>query len=382
MVRRVIFWGTYDDDKPRVRILRDGLRDNGWEVVEINISPWRGVRDKSTIKGPLAFASLAGRLLLAYVSLIGRLIYQRELSKVIVVPYLGQFDVLVLSLLRPFVRRHIVLDIFISLYDTVVEDRNLLTARHPAARCLKVLERLSITRADLPLIDTAAHARRLESFYELSPYGISHVLVGVEDEQFPASAPIQKDAGSPLQVLFYGQFSPLHGIETILAAASQLADREIDWLIIGTGQDTAIMRRFLDGAKRHRVTWIEWVSYSELASAIAKADVCLGIFGDSEKAASVIPNKAFQIAAVGRYLVTRDGPGIRELFDERDAGVTLIPPRDPGALARALVELSESVKELRTEVYHQHHRAAIERRAIGAAFAEQIENSLSRASSP
>ncbi len=58
---------------------------------------------------------------------------------------------------------------------------------------------------------------------------------------------------------------------------------------------------------------IPWVDYDTLHQHIADADVCLGIFGTSAKAANAIPNKAYQILAVGRPLVTRDSPAIREL---------------------------------------------------------------------
>jgi hypothetical protein len=42
--------------------------------------------------------------------------------------------------------------------------------------------------------------------------------------------------------------------------------------------------------------------------------VVLGIFGAGRKAAMVVPNKVYQAAAVGRPLVTRDGPALREVL--------------------------------------------------------------------
>ena len=51
LMRRLILWGTYDAGKPRVRILREGLRESGVAVEEIHTDPWNGIEDKSQIRG-------------------------------------------------------------------------------------------------------------------------------------------------------------------------------------------------------------------------------------------------------------------------------------------------------------------------------------------
>ena len=53
----------------------------------------------------------------------------------------------------------------------------------------------------------------------------------------------------------------------------------------------------------------------------------------------MIPNKVFQILSAGRPLVTRDGPGIRELVTKAAPGIELIPPSDPDALVAAVERL-------------------------------------------
>ncbi len=50
-----------------------------------------------------------------------------------------------------------------------------------------------------------------------------------------------------------------------------------------------------------KVHWDDWIDYPQLHQRIAAADICLGIFGGSAKAASVIPNKVFQIVAMGNH---------------------------------------------------------------------------------
>jgi glycosyltransferase involved in cell wall biosynthesis len=52
----------------------------------------------------------------------------------------------------------------------------------------------------------------------------------------------------------------------------------------------------------------------------------------------VVPNKVYQAAAVGRPLVTRDGPGLREIL-EPETHCLACPPGDAAALAAAVERL-------------------------------------------
>ena len=51
---RVVCWGTYDLGKPRNRILLRGLRENNVIIYQCHKDIWKGVEDKSQIKGLLS----------------------------------------------------------------------------------------------------------------------------------------------------------------------------------------------------------------------------------------------------------------------------------------------------------------------------------------
>ena len=63
------------------------------------------------------------------------------------------------------------------------------------------------------------------------------------------------------------------------------------------------------------------------------------IFGASQKALSVIPNKVYQILAVGRPLLTARTPGIQSLLSPSSA-IELVRPNSPAAIVKGLRELS------------------------------------------
>ena len=45
----IVFWGTYDTGKQRVRILLQGLRENGVEISECHTTIWERVIVKSGV---------------------------------------------------------------------------------------------------------------------------------------------------------------------------------------------------------------------------------------------------------------------------------------------------------------------------------------------
>lgn len=369
----VVMWGTYDLGKPRARILRAALAAAGVEVTEIHADVWGGVEDKSQVKSAGRKVLLLLRWLASYPGLIVRYLKAPK-HDAILVGYLGQLDVL---LLWPFARlrgQPVVWDMFISLYDTVVHDRQMIGPRHPLAWLLWLWEWLACRAADLVLMDTGAHAQRVRELFALRDAGrVTPVFVGAELGNFkraPDGAP--KAYGEPTTVLFYGQFIPLHGISTIVHAMDRARHQPIRWVIVGQGQEAEKVRGLIETLELGPETlcWIPWVPYDELPARIAAADVCLGIFGRSEKAASVIPNKAFQILAVGRPLITRDSPAIRELLEPGSPGIKLIEPEDPDALI-------EAVKALGAEGFP---RPAVEvqglftTEAIGQTLKEKVAN--------
>lgn len=332
---RIVFWGTYDTGKPRVRILLRGLRENGVEVIEIHRDIWRGVKDKSQVKGLAHKLCIFVRWLLAYPVLIWRYLRQAR-HDVVLVGYLGQLDVLVLW---PFARWRgvpVVWDAFLSLYNTVVEDRRLLSPRHPLARLLWAWEWLACRAADRVVLDTRAHADYFMRTFSLTREKMAVAFVGAEPEAFPIPPEQSTVPEATPTVLFYGQFIPLHGIETIIQAARTARDELIDWVIIGSGQEAECIRTLLDADPLPLLRWIPWVKYAELTDWISRATVCLGIFGATDKAARVIPNKVFQILMSGKPLITRDSPAIRELVDPSEPGIWLVPPADPEALLAAV----------------------------------------------
>jgi glycosyltransferase involved in cell wall biosynthesis len=333
---KAVFLGTYDKGKPRTRILLRGLKENHVQITECHESIWENVEDKSQAGGAFRILKIVFSHLVAYPKLIYRYLNLPP-HDVVIIGYLGLFDVLILW---PFIRlrkKKLVWDIFLSLYNTVVEDRQLLSRFNPLAVLLYLMEWTAIRIADIALMDTLEHANYIRSLYKVADNKVLRVFVGVETDYFKEST--KPDCGNnDFSVLFYGQFIPLHGIEIIIEAAKLCEDTGTKWTVIGKGQETPKIQKLITKLKPTSLQSIEWVPYKELNKQLACADVVLGIFGKTDKATRVIPNKIYQALAANKPVITADTPAIRELL--KPSGLyQLIPAYDAKALADAVMRL-------------------------------------------
>lgn len=329
-------WGTCDTGKPRVRILLQGLRENGVEVLECRADPWRGIEDKSQLRRIVPWARIALRMLVAYPVLIWRYLRMPRHDWVLL-GYPSMPDVFVIRLFAWWRGARVAMDWFLSAYDTIVLDRAMIGRRHPLAWLIHAVEWLGIRLADALFMDTRANASRMEKLFGLRAERCGRVWVGVENTAFAASDALRTpDPERPMRILFYGQFIPLHGTSTIVEAARLLKGVPVEWLLIGRGQEAPRVQAMLDAEPLPSLRWLDWVDYADLREHIGQADACLGIFGTSDKAASVIPNKAFQILAAGKPLITRDSDAIRELVDAAKPDVALVGAGDARSLADAI----------------------------------------------
>lgn len=260
------------------------------------------------------------------------------------VPYPAPLILWMYSLLPRSLRpRRLVSDAFISIYDTVVNDRKLISPKGMLARLLRRLEKRGYATADCVVVDTSMNARFYAELFSLPESKFLPVPLSTNEVDYKA-VPYEPRRAT-CEVLFIGTLVPLQGVETIVAAAALLSGYpEIHFTIIGDGQDSAKVAAAM-GSASGNITWKrEWMSSAELAAAIANADICLGIFGDGEKAQRVCPYKLYAYASIGRAVIT----GLTDwaIDAEIKFGMmpfSVVPVMNSDALAREVLRLSVNV---------------------------------------
>ena len=348
---KVAYFGTYERRYPRNAQVISCLRGAGVEVVEVHAPVWETARH-----GWNAGIGTAVRLGVAEARLLTRKVPNAD---ALVVGYPGHFDLPAAK--RAGRRRPIVFNPLVSLADTFVADRARFRPGSPLARLLERVDRRAFDNAGVVVADTEAHAR---FFAQLTETPIEVCFVGAEDRLFTPGWTRQE----PFTALFVGKLIPLQGVEVVVEAA-RLAP-ELPFRVIGSGQLDALLERRPANVER-----TPWVEYELLPRELHRAGCALGIFGTSEKAARVIPNKAFQALACATPLVTADTPAARELLADGESAL-LVPPGDAGALAAAIRRIAAD-PELAQRLSHGG-RAVYEQRASEAVLGPRWRGIIER----
>ena len=313
----LLFFGAYDPEYPRNLIIRKGWGKLGLDHSECRVGTKRKVHTR-------------------YPALLYGFLRSERKGDLLFVPDFRHKDVPLAWAIARLSGRRVIFDPLVSRYETRVLDRGDVEEGSAQAWHNRNLDRISFRLPDLVLADTSAHAEYYRESFGVAGERMGVVPVGF-DEDAIGEIPNRAEDGT-LQVLFYGSFLPLHGVDTIIEAASALMDEPIRFRIVGGGQTHREMRKMAEDRGLDKLEFLPGVPFEELRGLISGADVVLGIFGKTPKASLVVPNKVYQALAAGRAVVTADTPAVREFFRDGEHLLT-VPPGDPGALAGALRRL-------------------------------------------
>jgi len=310
---RVCYFGTYDEDYPRNRILIDGLRANGVEVFICNEPLWDNTEEKIAKASGVWFSrSFLKKLVRVYSRLV-----RKELSlpayDVMVVGYPGHFDMYLARLLSWRRRVPLVFNVLMSLYLIILE-RQLEKTSPFTSRLIFWAEKGACWLADSIILDTRAYVDFFCKTYDLSPSKFRLVPLGADDRAF-FSVPRREQSNGQFKVVYYGTYIPLHGVEYIVMAAALLKDySDIHFTMIGSGQLKSKVEAMAQELKLTNITFVAWVEKQALLDYVADAQICLGVFGTTPQSLCTVQNKIWEGLAMAKPVITGDAPTLREVL--------------------------------------------------------------------
>lgn len=338
-----------------VRILKE---IEGLQVVDCstwlpdNIKLWRLAANPSA----RSLWTIA-HILVSNLSSVARLLFRSPRASLTYIPYPGFIALWLLSWLPKAARPRCICDAFITIWDSIYQDRGLGNSQSIASRFLKSIEARALSTAEIVISDTEANANHISQVFGIPRERIRSFPLAL---QVATTTPETANPMAPntrTRVLFIGTFVPLQGTLTIARAIHLLRhEPDIEFTLIGDGQQADEAAPWIES--NSSATWLRsWQTHDELANQLHHADICLGIFGGAGKAARVLPFKIYLALAAGRAVISQNMGSAPEN--------TPPPPlyrtsEDAESLADAILHLATN-PELRTELgrnassYYKHH---------------------------
>ncbi|OGZ34764.1 MAG: hypothetical protein A2174_02360 [Candidatus Portnoybacteria bacterium RBG_13_41_18] len=313
----ICYFGDYDSNYARNRVLLKGLKMNGVEILEC-VSAGSGLKKYWELFKKHHAIKNQYDILIVGQSMKSRLVWLAKLLS----------------------RKKIVWDAFYSFYDKYVYDSKLIAANSIKGRYYWIQEYLACKMADVILLDTNEHIKYFITEFNAPESKFIRVLVGTDIEpdiqkniapqhtnkleyvgmSRISEVPLTEEDGAIFLVHFHGKYIPLQGVHYIIKAAKLLeAHSDIKFNLIGSGQTYKSDMALAEELDIQNINFIGRVTFEKLTELMRQADLCLGIFGNTPKSYRVIPNKVYEAVALKKPIITAKTPAIQELFiDHQD----------------------------------------------------------------
>lgn len=340
----ICYFGIYNPNYSRNRILLKGLRENGVNVIE-------------------CCTDLSG--VLKYWDLIKKHWKIRKDYDIMITGFVGHHSTILAKFLT---RKPVIFDAYLSLYNALIFDRKESPPKSLRAKYYWFLDWLPCKLADKVLLDTNEHINYFVDTFKSDRKKFIRVFIGADDNIFFPSE-TRKD-NDDFIVGFHGLFVPTQGAEHIVRAAKILEKhKDIKFIFIGSGKD---YQKVLDLDKElnpGNTKFFGRVPYQDVPGYVAQMDVVLGNFGDSRKTELVIPNKSYEAAAMAKPQISAEVLSMKEFFTDRE-NILFCKRADSQDLADKILEI-KSNKELRDKIAENSHQVFI-KKALPKVLAKQL----------
>jgi len=372
---KICFFGTYDKNYTSNKMILKGFCENGIEVVEINSSI--AVTNLTTSQ-EMSAIQLILRVLRKYKIVVEIVRNFKKFMKtdVIYVGYPGHVDVFFAYPISKLFRKKLVFNPLLIIYNGFADEQGILRRNSALGVAIKSVESLCYRLCDMVFADTPFQYEHLKNDFGISAKKLRVLPIGADDTGYKYT-PYTNTKAKKVHVVYYGLYSPVHGVEHIVEAANILRnDKSISFSFVGQGNTYEENYKRIKALKLNNIKFYHDVPQSEHLPVMQSSDIFLGFLQKHPSVDRIIPNKVYQGLALGRVVLTAEAPVTKSMFKHKK-DMYLVRPADPQALADAILELKNN-PTLRTSIAKNGHKLYREKftpKAVGGllvAFIKEI----------
>jgi len=212
---------------------------------------------------------------------------------------------------------------------------------------LSKVARFLYDRSDHIVVVTHAFKEHLIRKWDVPAEKISVVENGVETDLFApldlvevSGARAQLAAPGRFLVCYIGTMGMAHGLETLLAAATELQRHKsnVTFLLVGEGAEKERIRSLALNRGLDNVAFLDQQPREKIPAIISASDACLVLLKKTDVFKTVIPTKMLEFMACARPLILGVQGQAQEILEAAGAGIA-IEPENSSDLVKAILDL-------------------------------------------
>lgn len=259
-------------------------------------------------------------------------------------------------ILSSLCRKKIICDIYAPLYDMTVNDEKIYLKSSIMGKLYWYRDRIAMSKSTIVLFLNEAEKDHFCKSVNISKKKVNSVIVPLIISKKPYAKNLYFfDKKRKLNICWTGSYVSLQGLDKIIEAIKILKNESFNFIfsIIGPENDKAkyyekiIYKENLSDCVKFIKIWGDIEKWEEYIC--EECDISLGIFGDSDKAKSVVANKVIDGVAFKTPVITGFSSGIDIYFTQIDDIYTV--NNTPVDIANKILEVaSSSISEIRNHI--------------------------------
>ncbi len=335
----ICFFGTYDRTFTSNKLILLGFGKIGVKVLQVN---YEVKVTRLDTKDEMSWIKLLKRILVKYGIFKEIIKNWNEIKKTdaIYVGYPGHFDVLIAWPIAKLLKKKLIFNPLVVFYTGFTEEQGILKKTSLLGRASRLGESLIYNLCDIVFADTPLQETFLIRDLGVKREKIKVLPIGADDTYYRYTP--YTNMSKKINVVYYGLYSPIHGVDHIIEAARILKNNtDIQFTFVGNGNTFDRNFKKAQKFKLTNCTFYYDTPLDEHPAIIEKGDIFLGFLEKHPSVDRIIPNKIYQGLALNKVVLTADAPVTQSLFEHKD-NMYLCEPANPKKLAEALVELQNN----------------------------------------
>ncbi len=280
-------------------------------------------------------------------------------------------------------RKKILVDYYVSVYDTVVLDRKWFKENSFLAKLAQFCDKIFCFCGTKLIFLTENEKQYYLRISHCEKYSIKAEIItlGIE-RRAKVECGFVYNGKKELSVCWWGSYQPLHGIDKILLAAKLLKEKSMPVHFYFFGNDPKKSPVYQNMIKEYGLEDTCFLS-DDYTFANGKlepflkehCDLALGAFGDSIKSKTVIINKAIEACTMNCLVLTGRSSGMEEYFDNGKSSIYICESTSEGIAEKIeeIINTDPTVLKDRIVASEKCYRQNFEMHVMTKAFENLID---------